>query len=269
MAQDEKQRDSCIFYRSFYEAIKELPIALQGEAYAAIMEYALNGKEVELSGIVKTVFVLIKPQLVANKKRYENSKKGGRPSKNADISAENSVDNAENEQKTENQTETKSEKIETEIKPKENQTETKTENFETKPKPNVNVNDNVNNSTNYNQDILLKDIKRACAREKSQRELKELAQKFVDNSLNVGWYRERLPYEDMGELFEKYIIALTCVWSEKDLDDLCKLDEVQFAKIFNGLYEQYCSQPDKDVTEYLRAYVWKAIHNYVKEGNAQ
>lgn len=68
-------RDSAIFYRSFYEAIKELDPVLQAQVYSAVFEYALNFNEVELTGIAKTVFTLIKPQLDANNKRYNNGTK--------------------------------------------------------------------------------------------------------------------------------------------------------------------------------------------------
>jgi hypothetical protein len=107
-------RDSTIFYRSFYEAISELTNEQQGIVYNAIFNYALNGIEPELTGIAKTVFTLIKPQLDANNKRFENGSKGGRPK----------------------QTETK-------IKPNNNQNKTKTE-----PNNNNNVNNNVNVNVN-------------------------------------------------------------------------------------------------------------------------
>jgi len=70
-----QMRDSTIFYRSFYEAIKELPKDNQAEIYNAIFEYSLNFKEIELSGVSKTVFILIKPLLSANIKNYENGGK--------------------------------------------------------------------------------------------------------------------------------------------------------------------------------------------------
>src|SRR3990167_6850387 len=65
-------RDSTIIYRSFYEAIKELPEINQAECWQAIFEFSLNFKEVELTGISKTIFTLIKPQLQANIKRYNS-----------------------------------------------------------------------------------------------------------------------------------------------------------------------------------------------------
>ena len=68
-------RDSFVFYRSFYEAIKELPQENQLEIYNAIAEYSLNFVIPELTGISKTIFILIKPQIEANQKRYINGTK--------------------------------------------------------------------------------------------------------------------------------------------------------------------------------------------------
>ena len=65
-------RDSIVFYRSFYEAIKELPKETQAEVYTAIFEYSLDFNLLELNGLSKTIFTLIKPQLDANIKKYKN-----------------------------------------------------------------------------------------------------------------------------------------------------------------------------------------------------
>lgn len=67
-------RDSCIFYRSFYEAMNGLDSSVKANIYDAIFEYSLNGILIELSGLEKTIFTLIKPQLDANNKRFENKK---------------------------------------------------------------------------------------------------------------------------------------------------------------------------------------------------
>lgn len=116
-------RDSFVFYRSFYDAIKDLPRDVQGEIYTAIMEYSLYGKETEnLKPIARSVFTLMKPQIDVNNKRFENGKKGGRPKSG------NEPDG--------NQEETKE-------KPSNNQSETKS-----KPNVNDNVNDNVNANEN-------------------------------------------------------------------------------------------------------------------------
>ena len=69
------KRDNMIIYRSFYEAIKELKPMDQVRIWEAIYELGLNGIEIELVGIQKTIFTLIKPQIEANIKRYENGKK--------------------------------------------------------------------------------------------------------------------------------------------------------------------------------------------------
>ena len=72
------ERDSFLFYRSFYEAIKGLPKDIQVEIYTAIMEYALYGNlSEEMKPFAKSVFTLIKPVLDTNLQRYENGKKGG------------------------------------------------------------------------------------------------------------------------------------------------------------------------------------------------
>jgi hypothetical protein len=68
-------RDSFIIYRSFYEAIVDLPTEAQAQVWNAICEYSLNFNEPQLTGIAKTVFTLIRPQLEANIKRYTNGKK--------------------------------------------------------------------------------------------------------------------------------------------------------------------------------------------------
>lgn len=72
-------RDSVLFYRSFWEAVKELPPEPFKESVKAIMEYGLNEKEPETSGIEKTVYHMAKPQIDANNRRYQNGTKGGRP----------------------------------------------------------------------------------------------------------------------------------------------------------------------------------------------
>ena len=105
-------RESFVFYKSFYEAIKGLDYETQSKIYNAIFSYQFEETEIELSGVEKAVFTLIKPQLDANNVRYENGRKGGRPK--------------------------------TELKPNQNQTKTK-------HKPNVNVNDNVNVNVNGNE----------------------------------------------------------------------------------------------------------------------
>jgi phenylalanyl-tRNA synthetase alpha subunit len=70
-----ENRDSFIFYRSFFEATKPLKKNEKAELFDAICNYALNQKEGELKPFAKAMFALIQPQLDANYKKYLNGKK--------------------------------------------------------------------------------------------------------------------------------------------------------------------------------------------------
>ena len=72
------KRDSVVFYRSFFDIIKELKNDEKALVYDAIFEYAFDKSEVELSGMPKAVFMLAKPLIAANKRRIENGSKEGR-----------------------------------------------------------------------------------------------------------------------------------------------------------------------------------------------
>jgi hypothetical protein len=126
------ERDSFIFYRSFFEAIDGLPVENQAHIYKAIFCYALNGETIELDVWENAVFKTIKSQIDANNERFLNGckggeygKLGGRPKKN-----ESEKKPQENPKETPN-------------KPQENPKET----------PNVNDNDNVNDNENDNDNV--------------------------------------------------------------------------------------------------------------------
>ena len=63
------ERDAFVFYRSYYEAAMELPEKERLKLYDAIIEYALHGVEPDIKGVVKAVFVSIKPGIDSRKKR--------------------------------------------------------------------------------------------------------------------------------------------------------------------------------------------------------
>ena len=82
-------RNSFIFYASYAEALKELSGKDRLAIMDAIIAFAIEEREIELSGIPKAIFTLIRPMIEANIQRYENGKKGaehgvkgGRPRKN-------------------------------------------------------------------------------------------------------------------------------------------------------------------------------------------
>ncbi len=79
VAMSKEHRDSFIFYRSFQEGINELSEVEQLIIYRSIASYALNRQEPELEGTTKLVWLLIKPQIDANWRRYNNGCRGGAP----------------------------------------------------------------------------------------------------------------------------------------------------------------------------------------------
>lgn len=70
-------RDSMVVYRSWWDAVAELPSDIRQEVVCAAVEYGLNSVvTTELSPVAKAMFALIKPQIDANNAKYENGKKG-------------------------------------------------------------------------------------------------------------------------------------------------------------------------------------------------
>lgn len=65
-------RDSVLFYRSFYDALKNIPSDERLKVYDSIMEYGMYDRDPELDGVALAIFLLAKPQIDANNKRYEN-----------------------------------------------------------------------------------------------------------------------------------------------------------------------------------------------------
>lgn len=123
-------RDSFIFYRTFYNCIKELEMKKAHALFMAILEYVFEQKEPELTGIEAGVFSVFRIQIDANNKKYENGKKGGRPKNQTETTG------YKNDKLNNNQNETTGFKNGGNS---ENQGVTETE-----PNENVNVNDNVN-----------------------------------------------------------------------------------------------------------------------------
>lgn len=71
-------RDSVLFYRSFYDALKNIPPEERLKVYDSIMEYGMYDRDPDLDGVALAIFLLAKPQIDANNKRYENGCKAKR-----------------------------------------------------------------------------------------------------------------------------------------------------------------------------------------------
>lgn len=65
------ERQQFTFYKSFYEAIRQLSKKDQLAAYTALCEYALFGTEPKLSGNAGAVLLAFKPNLDASRKKAE------------------------------------------------------------------------------------------------------------------------------------------------------------------------------------------------------
>ena len=130
----EKEIESFVVYKSFYEAIKDLDNPQdQLKLYNSMFNYCLYGEDPVLTGVCKIMWTLIKPQLDSNIKRREDGKKGGAPKGNS---------NAKKQPKT---TIVDSENNHRLI--------TKQPNENVNDNVNVNVNDNVNVNKNENLEL--------------------------------------------------------------------------------------------------------------------
>lgn len=69
-------RKQFTFYRSYFEAVIDLPKKDQTAVILAICDYALNEVEPDLAGTSKVVFNLIRPTLDAARRKAEGGKKG-------------------------------------------------------------------------------------------------------------------------------------------------------------------------------------------------
>ena len=74
--------DSFIFYASFAEAIKSVPVEHRLQCYEALTDYALTGEYDDTDVFVRIIMAQAVPQIDANFKRREDGSKGGRPKKN-------------------------------------------------------------------------------------------------------------------------------------------------------------------------------------------
>ena len=70
------QRDGFVFYESFYKAILKLSDEDKLRVFTQIAEYGLYGNTIDDDTVAGAIFEVIKPQIDANNKRFENGKKG-------------------------------------------------------------------------------------------------------------------------------------------------------------------------------------------------
>lgn len=94
------ERKQFTFYRSYFEAVKELPKREQCAVILAICDYALDENEPNLTGTAKAIFSLIRPTLDASR-RKANGGMNGSPKKDSGKINESSDEDTAKEKKKE------------------------------------------------------------------------------------------------------------------------------------------------------------------------
>lgn len=106
------ERKQFTWYRSYYDALKELPAEEFRDIVLAVCAYALDGEEPELSGVARAIFTLIRPTLEVGRSKAENRSR-----------AEQTVLSAEQTGNRPEQTKNKPEQTQNKRKQTENKTE--------------------------------------------------------------------------------------------------------------------------------------------------
>lgn len=199
-----EEKNSFVFYRSFYEAISKVSSKeLKADIFEAICELGLNDNVIELDySIGQIIMDLIKPQLQANNKKYEDGKKGGRPPKKTTGSKNKKTTGFENK------------------KPNENVNENE----------NVNVNDNdiVISTTTTNNNNIFVIVEEEFGRTLSSTEI----EKIIELEDEYGTDKLKLAVKECCLNNVKKIAYLNGIlknWKDKTLDEIKneKLSETQ------------------------------------------
>lgn len=117
------ERKQFTWYRSYYDALKELPAEEFRDIVLAVCAYALDGEEPELSGVARAIFTLIRPTLEVGRSKAENRSRAEQTS----ISAEQTGNKPEQTKNKPEQTRNKPEQTRKE-KEKEKEREKESEN---------------------------------------------------------------------------------------------------------------------------------------------
>ena len=117
------ERKQFTWYRSYYDALKEIPAEEFRAIVLAVCAYALDGEEPELSGVARAIFTLIRPTLEVGRSKAENRSRAEQTS----LSAEQDSNKREQTENKRKQTDNKPEQTRKE-KEKEKEREKESEN---------------------------------------------------------------------------------------------------------------------------------------------
>lgn len=131
------ERKQFTWYRSYYDALKELPAEEFRDIVLAVCAYALDGEEPELSGVARSIFTLIRPTLEVGRSRAENRSRAEQTSLSAEQNGsrpEQTKNKAEQTQNKRKQTGNKPEQTRKE-KEKEREKESENDSYCSPPPP--------------------------------------------------------------------------------------------------------------------------------------
>lgn len=131
------ERKQFTWYRSYYDALKELPAEEFRDIVLAVCAYALDGEEPDLSGVARSIFTLIRPTLEVGRSRAENRSRTEQTSLSAEQTSnrpEQTKNKPEQTQNKRKQTENKPEQTRKE-KEKEREKESENDSYCSPPPP--------------------------------------------------------------------------------------------------------------------------------------
>lgn len=104
-----------VIYRSFYDAIKLLPDDTQLEIFRAIYDYGLDGFEPELSKSALPFWTLIKPNIQANRKKWESGCKAKRKQSGSNTEAKGKQSTSKTEAKHKHKASTRQANVDVDV----------------------------------------------------------------------------------------------------------------------------------------------------------
>ena len=243
-----EQKDSCIFYRSWKKCLGAIPDkAMRCDLYDAIVDYALDGVEPELSPEYMTAWVLIKEVIDKDKEKYAKSVEQRRAAINSrwqkrqERKEEDDEKSANTYGRTSRNTENTSRII---------------RNTKNTVNDNVNVNDNVDDNVDYSSSssILKNNLKKINTPQPPKGGVKEGAGKKGFRN-----YLSRVAAVEVPPILEKWHYENQYRWRmaegmpafSKAIDALLKKtngDEAAFIDGFKPLENKY--QPAVSFTAY-------------------
>lgn len=217
------QREWFIFYSSFLRAIDCLPKENQLKAYQFIVKYGLNGIDPpqDEDPIAYAIFMMAKPQLDANNKRFVNWAKWWAPQGNSN--AKKDWENISKQPKT------------TEKQPKDNQKQPKEKEKE-KVKDNVKEKEKVKDNSS-NEELKDNKLNKTTSLKKIEEEKKEKSSAKKEKNAEV---RER--NVSLLELIKQKVESLGLIYKAWEMERISATN-ICTAKVFGSVATKFWLSP--------------------------